>query len=195
MPTSRRKAIKALSLLAGASLVSPLPAALGANDAVRPIDKARILRKKGATQAVLVGDTWRGQRIGTYALRRPEEFRIVALAGANAAEKTNVAEELNLPASHRFDHWKEVFAHPRFADVVIVALPGDTSELVETALRAGYDVWVDRSASYDPARNEALNVLARQSGRQLLYLYGFPEELQFMPHKFFPVPPPAPQTA
>jgi len=180
MHIARRKVIKALGLLAGVSLAGALPGTLSGRTAASAFEKSFILGKKGRTQAILLGADQRGNRFGKYALRHPEDFSIIALSENRAMLKNALSAKLSLPNTHRFKYWKQVFEHPKFADVVIVTQKGDLTDVCSAALRAGYDVWVDRPATLIPSRMDALNALARKLGRQLLFVYGFPEQLCFM---------------
>ena len=183
MHIARRKVIKALGLLAGVSIAGALPATLSGRSAATAFEKSKILGKKGCTQAILVGAGFRGRCYGKYALRHPEDFSIIALADADAKNNADLAAKLQLSNTHRFKHWETVFGHPKFADVVMVTLGGDVTDICSAALRAGYDVWVDHPASMISAKVDALNALARKQGRQLLQVYGFPEQLCFMEHR------------
>ncbi len=186
MHTSRRKVIKTLGVLAGVTLTGALPETLNGKAAVSPLDKAKILGKKGSTQAILIGAGWRGARFAQYALKHPEDFSITALAENDTAGNTGLSDTLNLPESHRFGHWKAVFEQPKFADVAIITLKEDFTAIITAAIRAGYDVWVDRPASLDQAGIDAVNALARRYDRQLLYAYSVPEHICFMQHHFRP---------
>ena len=186
MHTSRRKVIKALGLLAGTSLAGSLPDTLNGRPVVSPQEKSKILGKKGSTQAILIGAGWRGARFARYALKHPEDFSITALAESDAAGNAGLSHTLNLPDTHRFEHWRAVFGHPKFADVVIIALKEDFTDIITAAVRAGYDVWVDRPASLDQSNLDAVNALARRHDRRLLYAYGVPGQICFMQHHFRP---------
>lgn len=186
MQTSRRKVIKALGVLAGATLAGTLPETLNGRPALSPLEKSKILGKKGSTQAILIGGGWRGARFSRYALKHPEDFSITALAESDAADNAALSGALNLPDTHRFDQWEAVFAHPKFADVVIITLKEDHTDIITAAIRAGYDVWVDRPASFDQSKIDAVNALARRHDRRLLYAYGVPGQICFMQHHFRP---------
>ncbi|TNE67504.1 MAG: hypothetical protein EP344_01990 [Bacteroidetes bacterium] len=188
MLPSRRKVLKALGFAAGVSATGLLPTVVFGKSAASAIpNKSRILGKKGV-DAILLGAGVRGDRYSRYAVTAPQELRIVAVAEPIGTRNQAAAVQNELSALQRFDRWEEVLKLPRFADVVIISSSGSYFEAASAALRAGYDVWVDRPVSLDASEMDRINALARREGRQLLFAYGCPESIDFMDHAHCVVP-------
>jgi len=91
---------------------------------------------------VLIGAGERGRgAYATYALRRPEELRVVAVAEPNDHRRQQLATAHQIPPHRCFRHWEDLLDAPLLADVALIATPDDLHTTAALgALRVGYDV-------------------------------------------------------
>lgn len=94
----------------------------------------------------LIGAGNRGARVyGAYALRFPEEVRVVAVADADPARRERAATQHGVKEDLRFTAWEDLLARPLLADAVVIATPDALHvEPVKAALALGYQVLLEK---------------------------------------------------
>lgn len=116
--------------------------------------------------AITIGAGARGNVYGDYAIEYPEQLKIVGVADPNALRNERYAAKHNIPKTHCFENWKDVFSQPKFADAVIISTPDLLHyEPCMEALRQGYDVLLEKPIA--PTEQQCRNILdmARKTGR------------------------------
>jgi predicted dehydrogenase len=106
----------------------------------------------------LIGTGSRGRAYSAFAQRHPERARLVAMADPRTDRRDALADQFGIPAGQRFDDWRDLAAHGRLADAVIVATPD--REHVGPARRfaeLGYHVLLEKPIA--PTREECLDVI------------------------------------
>jgi hypothetical protein len=188
MYISRRKVIKALGIVSGVAASGLLPAA----SVIQKVPFAAVNHKsvfgKYGLDAVLIGVGKRGMEFGAYAMRHQEQLRINGVAEPLAERRQKAESDFMVKSTHCFTDWNAVFSMPKFADVAIICSASNYFAVCSAALRAGYDVWVDRPVSLDKEETAAINTLARRCGRNIYFCYVYPDQLNFMDHCKFRMP-------
>lgn len=119
---------------------------------------------------ILLGADYRGATLyANYALRRPEEMQVVAVADPQPLRRESLAQAHNIPHKRRFAHWRELLAQPLLGDVAIICLPpASRLEASQAALAAGYHVLLDPPIA--PSAHESLYLwqVAQHYGRELI---------------------------
>lgn len=103
-------------------------------------------REPAPVTLALVGAGNRGAGVyGAYALRHPDEARVVAVADADPARRQRAAGQHGLPGSLTFGAWEDLLSRPQLADAVVIATPDALHvEPVKTALAQGYQVLLEK---------------------------------------------------
>ncbi len=120
-------------------------------------------------EAVLIGAGNRGaEAYGGWALRHPDQLRIVAVAEPLTVRRTAVAHQHRIPAERQFTTWEDLLARPQMAQAAIIT----TQDQLHTgpalaALAAGYDVLLEKPMAHRLADCVALVRAAEQHGRLL----------------------------
>lgn len=115
---------------------------------------------------ILIGAGHRGNIYADYALKHPDEMKIVAVSDVNLTRLKSFQRRHRLPDDKCFAYWNEIFSTPKFADAVIIATPDHLhTEPCMAALDAGYDVLLEKPIA--PTEYECRMILekAQQSGR------------------------------
>ncbi len=119
--------------------------------------------------AVLIGAGNRGAEVyGRWALRHPDRLIITAVAEPMEGRRLAVARKHGIPTARQFDTWEGLLAQPRLARAAIIA----TQDHMHTgpalaALKAGYDVLLEKPMAHRLADCVVLVQAAEQSGRVL----------------------------
>lgn len=185
MNISRRKIIKSLGMVAGATATGMIPGiSLFANGKSETKENGFLPHQAGV-KAVLIGAGKRGWRFGKFSKNHPDELQIIAIGEPIAKRRTEAANALGLANKACLNNWEEVFEMKTGAGVAIIAASGNYMEATAKALRSGYHVWVDRPVSMEPNEVMAINKLARESNRQLNFCFIHEGKLNFMDHHLF----------
>jgi predicted dehydrogenase len=120
-------------------------------------------------EAVLIGAGNRGRHVfGAWALRNPEQLRVVAVAEPDAGRRDRFAAEHGIDPALRFADWRELLERPALAPAAIVAT-SDTLHVAPAlcALERGYHVLLEKPIA--PTPEECLRVVeaAEAHGRLL----------------------------
>ncbi len=119
--------------------------------------------------AVMVGAGQRGlYSYGPYALRYPDELKFVAVAEPREDRRKRFAQEHNIPKEMQFSSWQELMQHGKIADVLFnMTMDRDHFESTMAALKAGYDVLLEKPIAHTPEHSAALVLMAEKTGRLL----------------------------
>lgn len=165
MPISRRQLLKTLGAATGVAVLT------GFEDDFRielPELSVNPLHKKPAqpVTVVTIGAGSRGNVYGNYSLSYPDEMDIVGVAEPIQIRNDRYTQKHNIPEGNRFKTWEDVFKRPRFADAVLITTPDNLHYgPCMAALKAGYDVLLEKPIS--PSEKECRDILelSRKTGR------------------------------
>ncbi|HNE27780.1 MAG: Gfo/Idh/MocA family oxidoreductase [Saprospiraceae bacterium] len=167
MPVSRRKALKTLGAATGAALLGHFPTGLDSRTPLSFFEENPLYKKPNrAITAITLGAGSRGNVYGGYALEFPEELDIVGVAEPIPIRNERYTQKHNIPEANRFPTWERVFDRPKFADAVIITTPDNLHYgPCMAALKAGYDVLLEKPIS--PSEQECRDILAlaKKTGR------------------------------
>ncbi|MCC7245535.1 MAG: Gfo/Idh/MocA family oxidoreductase [Saprospiraceae bacterium] len=167
MSISRRKLLKTLGVATGAGLLSGFTPEDPVFD-LRPLaDEHPDYQKPVKPLTVItIGAGSRGNTYGNYALSYPDELDVVGVAEPIPLRNERYTQKHNIEASNRFVTWEHVFQRPKFADAVLITTPDNLHYgPCMAALRAGYDVLLEKPIS--PSEKECRDILklAQKTGR------------------------------
>ncbi len=121
-------------------------------DNLKPVDKP--------VTALVIGAGKRGNIYGNFALRFPDQLKIVGVAEPNPVRNERFAAAHGLPAERRFSDWQPLLSGERIADAVIISNPDHVHfEPCMAAMDAGYHVLLEKPIS--PSEEECRRILAR----------------------------------
>ncbi|GAO42108.1 Gfo/Idh/MocA family protein [Flavihumibacter petaseus] len=110
--------------------------------------------------AIIIGAGKRGKIYGNYAIRFPDQLKIVGVAEPNAIRRLRFAQQHQLDFSACFTDWKEVFSLAKIADAVIISNPDHLHYgPCIAAMEAGYHILLEKPIS--PSESECRDILAR----------------------------------
>ncbi|MBC8497213.1 MAG: Gfo/Idh/MocA family oxidoreductase [Chloroflexi bacterium] len=120
-------------------------------------------------EAIMIVAGQRGSDIyGEYALRHPEQIRFVAVAEPNAERRLRFATQHNIPAENQFETWKPLLERPQFGQAAFVCTQDQQHTAPAlAALRAGYDVLLEKPMATTADECCQLVDIAEETGRQL----------------------------
>jgi predicted dehydrogenase len=118
---------------------------------------------------VLIGAGSRGRNVyGLYIRQHPKQFRLVAVADPNATRREITAAQHSISPEGQFASWEDLLARPQFAQAAIIATPDQAhTGPALAALRAGYDVLLEKPMSHRQIDCITLVQTAEQMGRLL----------------------------
>ncbi len=129
-------------------------------------DAAQLVPPPRSITAITLGAGARGNVYGNFALAYPDHLRIVGVAEPSTVRRDGYADRHGVPVSERFTDWTEVFSRPRFADAVIVSTPDHLHFApCMAALKAGYDVLLEKPIAPSEDECRELLAMARSTGR------------------------------
>ena len=98
--------------------------------------------------AVVLGAGSRGEIYAGYALRHPEELKVVAAAEPRPDRLAKLADAHGIPPENRFASWEELLERPKMADVAFVCTLDDmhTAPALK-ALEKGYHILLEKPMS------------------------------------------------
>ena len=118
--------------------------------------------------AVVLGAGSRGEIYAGYALRHPEELKVVAAAEPRPDRLAKLADAHGIPPENRFTSWEELLERPKMADVAFVCTLDDmhTAPALK-ALEKGYHILLEKPMSNTEEECRAIEAAARQADRVL----------------------------
>lgn len=157
---SRRDALRALGITAGASM---LPFATWANEETgQPIllpDHFNLPTLDKPITAITCGAGNRGNVYGNYAAQYPDQLDIVGVAEPITIRNERYAKKHNIKVENRFATWEDIFKRPKFADAIIITTPDNLHYgPCMKALEMGYNVLLEKPIS--PSEKECRDILA-----------------------------------
>ncbi len=167
MPITRRQLLKTLGAAAGVAVLSgfvedqetiQIPELSAENPLYRKPEKA--------IKVVTIGAGNRGNVYGNYALSYPDEMDVVGVAEPIPLRNERYAQKHKIDDANRFVTWEHVFQRPKFADAVLITTPDNLHYgPCMAALKAGYDVLLEKPIS--PSEKECRDILAlaKKTGR------------------------------
>ncbi|MBP7143504.1 MAG: Gfo/Idh/MocA family oxidoreductase [Opitutaceae bacterium] len=127
------------------------------------------MRKSSPLRLAALGGGNRSQVYFLHAAKFPSSYSLVAAADRHAARRARMREISGLPGFREFSTAEELLAAPRLAEVLIVGTQ-DASHFAHAgaALRAGYDLLLEKPIATSPEDVLALRDLAGSLGRRVL---------------------------
>ncbi|MFE7392233.1 Gfo/Idh/MocA family protein [Streptomyces sp. NPDC057582] len=117
---------------------------------------------------VILGAGARGAAYADLAARRPDAARVVAVAEPREQVRDTFAAEHHIAPEYRFEHWRDLLARPRLADVAVIALPDADHVAAAVALAdLGYQLLLEKPMATNEADCEAIAAAARRNGTAL----------------------------
>lgn len=120
-------------------------------------------------KAVLIGAGQRGAQVyAEYALRHPNDLKIVAVAEPDEERRAVTAEKHHIDSSCVFTDWKELFQLGKIADCAMVCTQDRFHvEPVKAALKLGYHVMCEKPMSPDAKECIEMGKFAEEYHRTL----------------------------
>lgn len=117
-------------------------------------------------EVALIGAGSRGTfAYGSYALKRPNEIRFIAVCEPNEERRSHFAGLHGIPPDMQFASWREFLDRPKLCDAVLICTQDrDHFEPTMKALEQGYHIMVEKPMSPDPL--EALRMAEEAERRQ-----------------------------
>lgn len=168
MPISRRKLLQTLGAATGVAVLSGFSEdSENYFEQIPALDKyPGFVKPLRPVSVITLGAGNRGNVYGNFALSYPAEMDIVGVAEPIKIRNERYAKKHNIPDTNRFDTWEHVFNRPKFADAVMITTPDNLHYgPCMAALKAGYDILLEKPIS--PSEQECKNILAlaKETGR------------------------------
>ena len=120
-------------------------------------------------QAILIGAGQRGREAyGPYALQHPDEIQFVAVAEPDPVRRGSFARQHNISPENQFESWEALLEQPQYGQAALICTQ-DQQHTAPTlaALRAGYDVLLEKPMATTLEECQQLVAVAEETGRQL----------------------------
>ncbi len=167
MPISRRQLLKTLGAATGAAVLSGFNDYDDVRQFIPELSSNPLhVKPARAVTVVTLGAGNRGNVYGNFALSYPDEMDVVGVAEPIPLRNERYAKKHNIPEANRFTTWEHVFQKPKFADAVLITTPDNLHYgPCMAALKAGYDVLLEKPIS--PSEKECRDILAlaKKTGR------------------------------
>lgn len=163
---SRRNMLKAMGIVAGSAVI---PSIASANEKMEKLNlEANPLHKQldKPVTVITIGAGARGNIYGDFAAEYPDKMDIIGVAEPIPIRNERYTKKHNIEEKNRFQTWEDVFTQAKFADAVIISTPDNLHYgPCMAALKAGYDVLLEKPIS--PSEKECRDILnlAKQTGR------------------------------
>ncbi|MBO7743159.1 Gfo/Idh/MocA family oxidoreductase [Paenibacillus sp. MWE-103] len=120
-------------------------------------------------EVIIVGAGSRSMNYASYALRHPDQMRVVGVVDPDANRRAHTAERYGLAENMRFASVEELVARPRLADAAINGtLDAQHVSTSLPLLRKGYDVLLEKPIGIAEEEVLALYRTARAYGRKVM---------------------------
>jgi predicted dehydrogenase len=115
--------------------------------------------------AILIGAGGRGRAYANYAVRNPDELKVIGVAEPLESRRNEFAQKHNISAENCFNSWEAVFQHEKFADAVMVCTQ-DKMHFAPAmaAIEKGYAILLEKPISPMPEECTALMEAAEKKG-------------------------------
>lgn len=108
-------------------------------------ENAKHVRLLKPVRVILIGAGHRGTIYTDYALKNPDEMKVVGVADSNETRRNVFSKKHKISNEFVFDQWEDVFKREKFADGVIIATPDNLhTKPCIAALEKGYDVLLEK---------------------------------------------------
>jgi predicted dehydrogenase len=126
----------------------------------------------GPVRLAILGTGHRGSEVyGGYALRHPQDVRVVAAADPRPAHLEAFGEAHAVPASARFRHWAEFFGARIEVDGIVIATPDrEHAGPASHAIRQGIPVLLEKPVTSD--LQELLEIARLAAGADVTIAHG-----------------------
>ncbi len=120
-------------------------------------------------EAALLGAGGRGMfAYASYALKRPNEIKFVAVAEPNEERRNMFARLHNIPEDRVFSSWQELLEQPQLCRALLICTQDDDHYAPSMkALDVGYDILLEKPMANNPVESLAIAKKAEQLGRTL----------------------------
>jgi predicted dehydrogenase len=167
MPISRRQLLKTLGIATGAAVLTGFKDDYDEHQVIPELSSNPLHVKPAKPVTVItLGAGNRGNVYGNFALSYPAEMDVVGVAEPIPLRNERYTKKHNIPEANRFTTWEHVFQKPKFADAVLITTPDNLHYgPCMAALKAGYDVLLEKPIS--PSEKECRDILAlaKKTGR------------------------------
>ena len=118
---------------------------------------------------ILIGAGQRGMQVyAAYALKFPQDFKIVAVAEPNPERRGRMQKLHNIPDDMAFQSWEELLKREKLADCALICtMDQDHTEPVKAALQKGYHVMCEKPMSPDAGECVEMGRYAQEYGKTL----------------------------
>ena len=123
---------------------------------------------------VLIGAGQRGTHaFASYALRKPEDLSIVAVAEPDDERRNSLGDAHDIPHARRFRSWEHLLNAPLQGDAALICNPDEQHITAAIgAMKAGYHVLVDAPIALNAMDCMQLSEAAQQQRRLLMLSHG-----------------------
>lgn len=105
----------------------------------------RHIKLKEPVTVILLGSGNRGSIYADYAIKNPDEMKVVAVADININRLNKIKKIHKIDDAHCYSNWEDIFKSSKFADAIIIATPDHLhTQPCLAALDAGYDVLLEK---------------------------------------------------
>lgn len=120
-------------------------------------------------EAALLGAGGRGMfAYASYALKRPNEIKFVAVAEPNQERREMFARLHGIPEDRVFSSWKELLDQPQLCRALLICTQDDDHYAPSMkALDVGYDIMLEKPMANNPVESLAIAEKAERLGRTL----------------------------
>jgi predicted dehydrogenase len=119
-------------------------------------------------KAAVIGAGNRGTVYGRYALKRPHEIQVIAVAEPDEKRRKLYAKQHNIPEEMQFKTGEELLAQPKLCDVLMICtMDRGHFEPTMTALDKGYHILLEKPMSHDPIETVMIAEKVKQTNRIL----------------------------
>ncbi len=162
---TRREALKLMGLTAGAAAF-PFDQLKSQVDHMLLEAPNQISNNPRSITAITLGAGARGNTYGNYALKNPDQIKIIGVAEPIPLRNERYSTKHQIPESNRVTTWEHIFERPKWADAVIITTPDDLHYgPCMKALEMGYDVLLEKPIA--PTEKECRDILdmVQKTGR------------------------------
>lgn len=125
--------------------------------------------KSNPIQAIMIGAGQRGGDVyGKYALDHPDKIKFVAVAELDSERRVRFAAQHNIPTERQFESWEGLLEKEPLGQAAFVCTQDHLhTQPTLTAMRAGYDVLLEKPMAPTVEECRQLVATAEETGRQL----------------------------
>ena len=167
MPISRRQLLKTLGAATGAAVLTGFSVEPDVFHIPLLTEENPLYQNPAKPITVItIGAGNRGNVYGNYSLSYPEELDVVGVAEPIVLRNERYVQKHKIEAANSFTTWEHVFQRPKFADAVLITTPDNLHYgPCMAALKAGYDVLLEKPISPSEQECREILALAKKTGR------------------------------